>query len=230
MAIAGLDLYEDRLNPLQQAQVLYHLDQLSWKPVSPNKKETSRRVQHYGFSYSYGPNAKAAPTTPFPPILHSLMTFIPPSKLGSAQALNQVIVNEYLTRAGGGSHCKLQQGITWHTDNVHLFGDRVVCFTFGDPAPMDFRVGGLVRTLTPPAGSVYSMEGEARWRAQHRMRPAPALPGRVRRRVSVTFRHVLPAAARSQLVPRPLPAARNQPTAGDPRPPSSACRTAPAPE
>ncbi len=103
---------------------------------------------------------------------------------------NQCIVNEYVSVKSPDGKTK-KQGITWHTDDVHAFGEAIACVTLGDPAEMDFRIGGLVQTIEPPAGSVYIMTGESRWVAQHRMRPAST--DSYRRRVSVTFRHVSPS-------------------------------------
>lgn len=99
---------------------------------------------------------------------------------------NKCIVNEY--RPG--------QGITWHTD-APCFGDTIACFVLlspgTPPSPMEFRLGGWVEAVAPPAGSLYLMRGHSRAPAQHRMPPLKAPAGvPTPTRISVTFRTVEP--------------------------------------
>jgi alkylated DNA repair dioxygenase AlkB len=103
---------------------------------------------------------------------------------------DQVIVNEYLPG----------QGISAHVDCVPCFGPAVAAVSLGSACVMDFtspdRASAVPVWLEP--GSLCVMTGPARreWRhtiAARRSDPAPG--GRIprARRVSVTFRTVLPA-------------------------------------
>ena len=186
MGLEGL-VYDPRatgndalIAPEDQAALIDFLDTQPWAACTLGK--SARRVQQYGYAYNYR-SRKAAPCVGLPPPLQRIADTITKSLPGpqapkntAEQPWNQCIVNEYL--AG--------QGVTWHTD-AKCFGDAIACVTLGTAAPIQFRVGGYIETITPEPGSLYVMTGESRTYAQHRM---PLLTEG--RRVSITFRHVPP--------------------------------------
>jgi alkylated DNA repair dioxygenase AlkB len=102
---------------------------------------------------------------------------------------DQVIVNEYLPG----------QGIGAHVDCVPCFGPAVAAVSLGSACVMDFtspdRSSAVPVCLQP--GSLCVMTGPARYEWRHAIaarKSDPAPGGRILRgrRVSVTFRTVLP--------------------------------------
>ena len=98
--------------------------------TGPWSTEIGRRVQHYGYRYSYsGRAAQPTPTTPFPPWAEVL---------GGAVARHfgrqptQCIVNEY----------EPGQGIGMHAD-APTFGPVIVSVTLGSAWEMRFRAPGV---------------------------------------------------------------------------------------
>lgn len=184
----GLEYHPNVLSPLQQQQCLAWIDTFPFFHVGKGK--ASRRYQHYGYEYNYKSRRvkKIGELGDAPhSIISSIRDMIAPARKAAGlgpdlpdEYWDQCIVNEYLPG----------QEITWHTDSDN-FGEHIACFTLGDPEVMEFRIGGLVESITPQAGSFYLMKGGSRWKAQHRMRKKRrGPPGGHGRRVSVTFRHV----------------------------------------
>ena len=152
--------------------------------TGPWSTEIGRRVQHYGYRYSYsGRAAQPTPTTPFPPWAEVL---------GGAVARHfgrqptQCIVNEY----------EPGQGIGMHAD-APTFGPVIVSVTLGSAWEMRFRAPG-VRPYSRdgldddekarlPVGSALVLTGEARWRWMHGI-CRQASQAEQDRRVSATFR------------------------------------------
>jgi alkylated DNA repair dioxygenase AlkB len=184
--VPGLVYLPDWLDDLGQQQLLADIDAERWST------ELRRRVQHYGHRYDYGRRAVAVPdggsATPIPTWARTLALRLHVEGHTDRPA-DQVIVNEYLPG----------QGISAHVDCVPCFGPAVAAVSLGSACVMDFT--GPDHADTVPVwllpGSLCLMTGPARYEWRHAIAarksdPAPA--GRVprSRRVSVTFRTVLP--------------------------------------
>jgi alkylated DNA repair dioxygenase AlkB len=186
-AVPGLSYLPGWLDPAGQQALLVAIDAAAWST------ELRRRVQHYGHRYDYGRRAVAPgggePATPIPDWAQALADRLHREDRTDRPA-DQVIVNEYLPG----------QGISAHVDCVPCFGPVVAAVSLGSACVMDFTgpdPADRVPVWLEP-GSLSVMTGQARysWRhaiAARKSDPGPA--GRVprNRRVSITFRTVLPA-------------------------------------
>ncbi|WP_354638287.1 alpha-ketoglutarate-dependent dioxygenase AlkB [Kitasatospora camelliae] len=186
-AVPGLRYLADWLDPAACDALLAEIDAAAWSA------ELKRRVQHYGHRYDYGRRSLASDrrdaAPPLPGWARETAARLVSDGLMEREA-EQVIVNEYLPG----------QGISAHVDCLPCFGPVVAALSLGSGCLMDFTHpgdGGKVPVPLAPGGLLV-MAGEARsvWRhaiAARRSDPGPS--GRVPRgrRVSVTFRTLLPA-------------------------------------
>ena len=176
----GAVIVPDFVTPAEEARILLRIGEAPWLT------ELSRRVQHYGYRYSYRGSTRPVPAASFPRWTECMADRLLPY-FGAALPV-QCIVNEY--RPG--------QGIGMHADHAD-FGPVVASLSLGDDWPMHFRrrsVRPYARDALPgdevavlPRRSALVLAGPARsaWmhgidRAASRCRPAT--------RVSATFRTV----------------------------------------
>ena len=179
--IPGLSYHADALTEAQEQALLSYMDEEGkWAPVTDSDK--SRRVQHYGYRYDYKRRTASEPTTVIPVEWTGLFGLF--GLFGQGDAVNQVIVNEYLPG----------QGISAHVD-VLAYGSTIQCFTLGSGATMRFThvETGEKKDLYVAPRSLYTMSGEARYRWKHEMIGRKSdIVGDKRvlrgRRVSVTLR------------------------------------------
>ena len=185
--VPGLQYTADWITGDEEHALLAAIDAGEWSA------ELRRRVQHYGSRYDYTSRAVApAAATPLPGWALGLgrrLAFEP----------DQVIVNEYLPG----------QGISAHTDCVPCFGPAVAAVSLGSGCVMTFSRSDSIDVYLEPR-SLCVMTGPARYEWRHAIAPRKSDPapdggagggggGPARRprgrRVSVTFRTVLPAPA-----------------------------------
>jgi alkylated DNA repair dioxygenase AlkB len=188
MAVPGLFYVSEWLDDIGQRQLLADIDAAPWST------ELRRRVQHYGHKYDYGRRAVVASPDrespgPLPTWARTLTERLHIEGHTDCPA-DQVIVNEYLPG----------QGISAHVDCVPCFGPAVAAVSLGSACVMDFagpdRASRVPVWLRP--GGLCVMTGPARYEWRHSIaarKSDPTPNGRVPRgrRVSVTFRTVLPA-------------------------------------
>lgn len=184
--VPGLRYVPDWLDEAAQRALLAEIDAAQWST------ELRRRVQHYGHRYDYGRRTVATAdrheVEPIPVWAQALATRLHDEGHLDRPA-DQVIVNEYLPG----------QGISAHIDCVPCFGPVVAAISLGSASTMDFKSPDKTRSVPVwlQPGSLCVMTGPARytWRHSIAARKSDPMPaGRVRRgrRVSVTFRTVLP--------------------------------------
>lgn len=177
--ISGFSYYENAISASFSQKIdsflKEHATQSRIKKVSDAKQ--SRKVIHYGYSYSYKKSGGALEKIEdIPDLLQELRQGIP---LENRNDLNQCIINMY----------EPGQGIAPHIDDIYLFGDTIVSFTLFSSREISFtREKERIDILTNP-NSVYILTGDARYSYKHEMRKRKKdknIPrGRV---VSITFR------------------------------------------
>lgn len=178
--VPGLVYRPDFLSQHEANQLVEMIDSCVWETA------LSRRVQHYGWRYSYrrrrvdtsmhlGQLPTWAGEIARRLVAEGLLSVLP----------DQVIVNEYLQN----------QGIAKHVDHKEHFADGIVMISLLEPWEMIFRgphgKPKVPKILEP--GSVAAMHGDARYIWTHeipRRKREPGLGRRVRR-ISLTFRKVL---------------------------------------
>ena len=174
----GAVIVPDFVTPAEEARILLRIGQAPWLT------ELRRRVQHYGFRYSYQGRGSREPAPAFPRWTDAMAVRLRPHFGGALPV--QCIVNEY--RPG--------QGIGMHADHRD-FGDVVVSLSLGADWPMRFRLrstrpyasgampGDEVAVL--PRRSVLVLAGPARQRWMHAIDRADTAR-ETATRVSATFR------------------------------------------
>jgi alkylated DNA repair dioxygenase AlkB len=178
-------LIHDYITEEEETRLLAAVDASEWDTT------LQRRVQHYGYRYSYKnrtvPTGEhAAPSAlPLPQWCEFLTTRLQ-GRGPFEERPAQLIINEYMPG----------QGIARHTDAA-VFGSPIVSLTLGSGCEMTFRKLACpeVFRVYLPRRSLLVMEGEARsdWTHEIPARitdPNPVGRGRLRRerRVSLTFR------------------------------------------
>ena len=154
----GAVIVPDFVTPAEEARILLRIAEAPWLT------ELSRRVQHYGYRYSYSGQGSREPARAFPRWAAVMAERLLP-RFGGALPV-QCIVNEY--RPG--------QGIGMHADHRD-FGPVVASLSLGAAWPMRFRPrdthpyaagampGDEVATLA--RRSVLVLAGDARHRFMH---------------------------------------------------------------
>lgn len=190
--IPGLHYTPDFLDADEEATVVERIDRNPWNG------EMQRRVQHYGFRYDYRTRQTPASerARPLPGWARAVARRLCESGF-LPELPDQLIVNEY----------RGDQGIGRHRDSL-CFADGIATVSLLESWKMVFRrLDGreAARTLRLERGSVAVLAGEARYDWTHEIpkrwsEPSAAGPGGRRggrtprgRRLSLTFRRVLPA-------------------------------------
>ena len=185
--IPGLAYIPDFLTAGQQDRTLDSIDGSPWMTT------LERAVQHYGWRYDYRSRAVTADMRigALPDWVEHLAERLYPETSTFDRVPDQAIVNEYLPG----------QGIAMHIDR-QCFGDTVATVSLGDAWQMDFRPLGADRSgtlrmvLAPGSALILSGDARHRWlhgiakRRRERLEHGGWRPRE--RRVSVTFRTVLP--------------------------------------
>ena len=193
--VPGLVYQRNFLGEEQERHLVEWLDAQAWSD------ELKRRVQHYGWRYDYKDRAVdwSMRLGELPQPLLDLAQRLYAGKL-VPQMPDQVIVNEY----------KAGQGISIHVDKVGSFADGIATISLLESWEMNFHApsrrgtrGHSVPCLLDRR-SVAVMNGPARWKWRHEIKARESDPprggtGKRRprsRRISLTFRKVLPKPAR----------------------------------
>ena len=174
----GALLVRDFVTPAEERRILQRIAGAHWL------RDLNRRVQHYGFRYSYRNPGAREPAIPFPLWTEHMARRLLP--YFDAELPSQCIVNEY--RPG--------QGIGMHADHRD-FGPIVASLSLADDWPMRFRPRNARpyvrhgapgdRVLTLPRRSVLVLHGPAREAFMHGIAPADTAGMRATR-ISATFR------------------------------------------
>lgn len=158
----------------EQAAVLTTLDGVEFGAVRMRGQTARRTVAHFGCTYDYQGRG-LVPAEPLPGELAWLRARSATLAGLSAGDLVQVLVTRYPSGAG----------IGWHRD-APVFGAQVVGVSLGAACRLRFQRRSndarLVYDLDLEPGSVYLLEGPARWSWQHSIPPVAAP------RSSITFR------------------------------------------
>lgn len=159
----------------------------SVKNASGKTSDKSRKVAQFGYSYDYQ-KKKSEKIEDIPEIVRELRTYIKktwkdcPSDI--EMKMNQCIINVY--EAG--------QGISAHIDDTKLFGDTIVCFTFGETGrTMEFlNKGKIIEKIYTKPNSMYVMTNDFRYKYPHQMSKRKTdSEGKRGKIISITFRQVL---------------------------------------
>ena len=184
--VPGLIYVAAYLSLDEQAALAATVDALPWLA------DLKRRVQHYGYRYDYKSRAidRSMFLGPLPGWAAALAERL--HRDGYAPVCpDQLIVNEY----------QPGQGIAPHVDCLPCFGDTIISISLGSPCVMEYtHIGGgdnVPLALQP--GSMVAMQGAARtaWKHGIPARKSDVVGGETitrGRRISLTFRQVLPAA------------------------------------
>ena len=174
----GAVIVPDFVTPAEETRILLRISQASWLT------ELRRRVQHYGFRYSYTGGGSREPAPPFPRWTTCMADRLRAHFGGAAPV--QCIVNEY--RPG--------QGIGMHADHRD-FGGVVASLSLGADWPMRFRPRGTRpyaagampgdEVAVLPRRSVLVLSGAARWTFMHGIDRSDSARESATR-VSATFR------------------------------------------
>ena len=178
----GAVIVPDFVTPAEEARLLLRIAEAPWLP------ELRRRVQHYGYRYSYSGDGSREPAPTFPRWAACMADRLRTHFAGALPV--QCIVNEY--RPG--------QGIGMHADH-RQFGPVVASLSLGADWPMRFRpraarpyaAGALPgdEVTVLPRRSVLVLAGHARHRFMHGIDRRDSAP-ETATRVSATFRTLAP--------------------------------------
>lgn len=184
--VPGLIVVARYLPDSEQSALTATIDALPWIT------DLKRRVQHYGYRYDYKSRSidRAMYLGPLPGWAAALADRLHAE--GHAPICpDQLIVNEY----------QPGQGIAPHVDCTPCFGDTIISISLGSACVMEFRPlsGGQPIPFLLQPGSMLVMQGEARMAWKHGIpaRKSDVVGGETiarGRRLSLTFRQVLPAA------------------------------------
>jgi alkylated DNA repair dioxygenase AlkB len=182
--ISGLFVMPDFVSAAEERELLNRVESGYWSYVG--SKSSSRRVQHYGWTYNY----KARSVKP-----SDYIGTLPEWAESLAQRLfreglmpyvaDQLIINEYRTG----------QGISAHTDSPGSFHDTIVSISLLESWTMQFSrsLKGPSRPVLMPSRSALVLSGESRssWLHEIRKRKKDESGASRTRRVSLTFRKVI---------------------------------------
>lgn len=182
LGIPGLDYLTDFLSDSEESDLVAVIDESPW-----SAELKTRRVQHYGWRYSYRDRRvdESMYLGPLPDWARNLaQRLVDLGLLGKIP--DQVIVNDY----------QRDQGISWHAD-APSFADGIATVSLLASWEMNFRLGKDKRTQRLEQRSALIMRGDARYKWKHEIprRKYEAKPDTNekklrRRRLSLTFRKV----------------------------------------
>ncbi len=180
--IPGLQYIPDYISLDQHNHYLTIIDQQPWLT------DISRRVQHYGYKYSYTYRSvdHSMKLGPLPHWAEQLAKALFNDNL-IPRIPDQVIVNEYLPG----------QGISHHIDCVRCFGKTIASISLAAPCIMDFISSEQEKKhvlLEPRSLLVFSDEARYKWKHGIAKRKTDLINGSRlsrSRRLSITFRNVI---------------------------------------
>jgi alkylated DNA repair dioxygenase AlkB len=157
VTVCGLSYQSNFIDGHEQAELVRIIDGQPWLT------DLKRRVQHYGYKYDYRKRAvsRDAYLGPLPewaqPIARRLL-----NETAFTREPDQLIVNEY----------EPGQGIASHTDCEPCFDAVIASISLGSVCVMDLTSpeGSIHEFLLEP-GSLLVLDGDARYRWKHGIRP-----------------------------------------------------------
>lgn len=160
MSVPGLHYCPQFISSLVGDKLVTLLrDSQAWVGVTAS--QTSRRVIHYGYTYSYqrGPLTTADPIpADFQELLSLVNQHVRDTIDPDFTGFDQLIINEYVPG----------QGIAAHVDHVKYFGPIIACVSVGHGIAIDFsKQGDTPVTLYVEANSLYAMSDAARYVWKH---------------------------------------------------------------
>jgi alkylated DNA repair dioxygenase AlkB len=171
----GFTYVQAILSPDEQETLLCEVRDLPYEHDVFRGQLMKRAWAQFGYSYvSVG--QKLTPAPQMPPYLKTVIEKAAPYYPAGIE-FAQCIVTRYVPGAA----------IGWHADSKR-FGDCVLGVSLASPARLQFRPNKTEKVsfeVTASPGSLYVMQGIARWDYQHRLIPVKA------ERYSLTFRTVL---------------------------------------
>lgn len=171
--ISGLTYKEDVISIEKEKELIEYIDSQEFSNA------LKRRVQHYGYVYSYtNKNISDEKAQPIPELFSKLVSDL---KLDN---VNQIIVNEYTPG----------QGISSHIDN-RIFGKQIATLSLLSGITMDFKSRNMTTSMYLKPRSLVILENEARYVYTHGIanRKSDMVNGEKimrKRRVSITFRYL----------------------------------------
>jgi alkylated DNA repair dioxygenase AlkB len=170
----GLTYVQDFLSDSEQETLLRELRPLTYTHDKFRCKIMKRGWAQFGYAY-VSTGRKLTPAPPIPPYLQEVIDKAAPYYPNGIE-FAQCIVTLYPEGAG----------IGWHKD-APRFGDWILGVSLAAEARLRFRPKGATHpsfAVTASPGSLYVMEGAARWQYEHQIMPVKA------ERYSLTFRSV----------------------------------------
>jgi DNA oxidative demethylase len=170
----GVGYYEDFLSLAEQDSLLREVRALPYEHDVFRKQLMKRAWAQFGYKY-VAIGRKLEPAPPIPPYLKTVIEKAAPFYPTDVE-FDQCIVTLYPPGSG----------IGWHTD-APRFGEHILGVSLASPARLQFRPNKTEKAsfeVTATPGSLYVIQGIARWRYQHRLVPVRA------ERYSLTFRSV----------------------------------------
>jgi len=167
------------LDESEQIELLQRLTKLDYQHDLFRGQRLKRGYAQFGYAY-VSTGRKLDQAEALPPFLLALVERAAPH-CPAGTTFNQCIVTRYPDGAG----------IGWHTD-APRFGECIMAVSLGATARLQFRPnGGKESTCEVQAapGSLYIMQGPARWDHQHQVVAVKA------ERYSLTFRSVAESSA-----------------------------------
>lgn len=151
--VPGLIGTTNYINSEKETNIVNYLDSRSWKNIS--QSATGRRVQHFGYEYSYSSRSVATPTSPLEGDILAIGQHLQNDGWLPAGQL-QCIVNEY----------SRNQGISAHIDSTS-FGPVVITISLLEDNVMTFSDGNNSYDIFLPRRGILILEGEARYNFKH---------------------------------------------------------------
>jgi alkylated DNA repair dioxygenase AlkB len=166
-------IYEPEfLSHAEQEYFLRHIVALNFAEFDFRGYKARRRVVEYGYEYDFT-SRKAAPAPPLPTFLLPLRDKVAAFAGIAPEEIVEAVVIKYPQGAP----------IGWHRD-VPQF-EMIIGVSLVSSARMrlkPYKRAGKIESFVLDPGSLYIMQGEARWNYQHSIPPAEEL------RYSITFR------------------------------------------
>jgi alkylated DNA repair dioxygenase AlkB len=169
----GFCYQPDLIAPHEEAELLAHLERLSFQPFDFHGHLANRRVVGFGLRYNFE-QRRVVEAPPIPDFLTPLRAKVAAFAAQPVEAFAQVLVNEYRPGAG----------IGWHRDKPHFAKIAGVSLL----APCDFRLrrkngnGWDRQTIRLEPRSTYLLTGPVRTDWEHSIPPVNE------HRFSITFR------------------------------------------
>ena len=180
----------DFLSFNEQQALLHELRSLSYKHDVFRAQKLKRGYAQFGYSYETT-SRRLTVAPPIPPFLQAAIrraTFFYPELRESIiqKPTTPYYPTDILFTQCIVTHYPPGAGIGWHTD-APQFGNYILCLSLASEARLQFRPNSskeVTYEVKISPGSLYMMQGLARWNYQHQVIPVKA------ERYSITFRYV----------------------------------------